>query len=102
MPDLLLKPGFRGVWDRRFAVAVRRTAPTGYHLGPLGEIDRAALGIRAPGHATAVAAALPALRRRGKIVAIHGVEGRDLPDWIELRSLPEARLARPPLFPEFI
>jgi tRNA(Ile)-lysidine synthase len=101
LPDLPLRPGLLAEWDHRFRVNVRKSAPSGHVLGALGEADRARLGLRAAGHPPSVAAALPAIRRRGKVVAVLGFDALPWPGWITLDSALEARIARPPLFPEF-
>ncbi len=96
LPDLVLTPGLRAAWDHRYSVVVKKGAPTGYHIGALGEFDRARLKFRAPGHPPSVAAALPALRRRGRLVAVLDA----MPDWLTLTPRLGERLLRPPLFPD--
>jgi tRNA(Ile)-lysidine synthase len=79
LPTLPLKPGASLVWDHRYAVAVAKDAPTGLTVGPVS----ATLPV-------------PALRRRGKVVAF----AAPLPAWVTMRPILAERLRRPPLFPD--
>lgn len=106
LPAIRIRAGQSVTWDGRFLV----TGPTGMkgaslELGALGTAGRAdvrrragaALGDLPPG----AVAALPVLRRRGKIVAFPrslGLKG-DVSFAIQPRA--GKRLKQPPLFPDF-
>lgn len=102
LEQLPLGPGFRGVWDHRFAVSAGPELPRGMVLGALGEADRRALKPRLATDAPpAAVAALPALRRHGRLVAVPPLGFGPLPAGVSVVEIVSRRLARPPLFPEF-
>jgi tRNA(Ile)-lysidine synthase len=99
--SLAVKPGFAGLWDRRFSVDVGGGRTAGLTLGPLGEAGRRGLGAVAAGVPAGALAALPALRRGGRVVAAPGVGGVEGAGWpMAARPLVAERLAEPPLFPD--
>lgn len=99
LPTVKVKAGFAGTWDHRFAVAVGKGAPVGLTLGPLGESGRREIGAVSGTRPAGALAALPALRRRGKVVAVPSLsEGEAFP--VTVRPILLDRLRRPPLFPD--
>ncbi len=70
LPELEVWPGFSGLWDHRFAVRIDRAPGGGLALGPLGEAGRRQLGEAGQGAAPAILAALPALRRQDRVLAV--------------------------------
>jgi tRNA(Ile)-lysidine synthase len=103
LPAIALKAGFRGVWDHRFAVEVRDGAPPGFTLGPLGEADRVRAQPGSRRYPRNALAALPALRRRGKVVAIFPIFSSFPPGSapiVAVRAILGERLGRPMLFPD--
>ncbi len=101
---LALRPGTTLVWDRRFAVITGRSAPAGLTVAVLG-----AEGCRTIGPDRGLAplgalAALPAVYRRGRIVAVPALghfakSAKGLQ--VTIRPIVAERLAEPPLFPDF-
>ena len=103
LPTIALKPGFRGFWDHRFAVEVGKGAPAGLSLGPLGEAGRREFGPFDQDHPVGAVAALPALRRRGRIVGVAPFSSGFPPgaaSSVTVRAILGERLRRPPLFPD--
>lgn len=99
-----LKRGRTIVWDRRFRVEAGRTLPAGLVVGALGEDGRREIGAGGGLAPRGSLAALPAVRRRGRIVAVPAVgyfansaKGLD----VSIRPIVGERLAAPPLFPDF-
>jgi hypothetical protein len=85
-------------------VVVGAEAPTGLSVGPLGEAGRRLVGAYAGALPAGALAALPAVRQRGRIVAVPalaylGRGGDNLP--VTVRPLVAERLCEPPLFPDF-
>ncbi len=104
LPSATVKAGFDGVWDHRFRVTVGKGAPAGLILGPLGEEGRRQVGGKAGSAPAGALAALPALRKGGRILAVpplcYSDRGRrPLP--VSVHSVVGERLAEPPLFPDF-
>ena len=104
LPSLAVKSGFSGTWDHRFTIEIGAGAPAGLTLGPLGEDGRRGLGELARAAPPGALAALPALRRRGAILAVpsllYWATGvRQFP--VSVRSIVKARLAEPLRFPDF-
>lgn len=99
-----LKAGFDGTWDGRFRVTVGRGALAGLTLGPLGEAGRRHIGERAGTLPAAALAAVPAIRRRGRTVAVPSL-GYTAPGSgalpVVVRPVVGERLSTPPLFPDF-
>ena len=103
LSTIALKPGFRGFWDHRFAVEVGKGAPAGLSLGPLGEAGRREFGPFDQDHPVGAVAALPALRRRGRIVGVAPFSSGFPPgaaSSVTVRAILGERLRRPPLFPD--
>jgi tRNA(Ile)-lysidine synthase len=103
LPTTALAGGYAGTWDHRFRVAVGRHHLDGLTLGPLGEAGRIALGLSLDGTPAAAVAALPALRRRGKVVAVPAVGHASLAaSALDLTVTPivAERLAEPRRFPD--
>jgi tRNA(Ile)-lysidine synthase len=99
LPTVEVKVGFAGIWDHRFAVAVGKGAQGGLTLGPLGEAGRREVGAKAGIHPAGALAALPAFRRKGKVVAVPSLEPLEgFPATV--RPIVAERLQRPPLFPD--
>jgi tRNA(Ile)-lysidine synthase len=99
LPTVKVKVGFAGIWDHRFAVAVGKGAQAGLTLGPLGEAGRREVGARAGIHPAGALAALPAFRRKGKIVAVPSLQPLEgFP--AAVRPIVAERLQLPPLFPD--
>jgi len=104
LPTMALKVGFDGVWDHRFQVAVGKDAPGGLTIGPLGEDGRRLVGAYAGNLPAGALAAVPAIRRRQKLLAVPALDyvaggGEALP--VTLSPAVAVRLRRPPLFPDF-
>lgn len=69
LPVLDVPPGFAGVWDGRYRVAIAADGPAGLSLGALGT-ERPG-GWRRPGRLpAAAAAALPAFYATGRLVSV--------------------------------
>jgi tRNA(Ile)-lysidine synthase len=105
LPEIHAKPGFYGVWDGRFRVEIGVGAPTGLRLAALGEAGRRLIGARSGGMAADGAlAALPALWRRGRVLAVPGLDffAGGARFSVEFRSVLPDRLAVPPKFPDFL
>jgi tRNA(Ile)-lysidine synthase len=103
LPTLALRAGSSGAWDNRFQVSVAADAQRGLTLGGLGETGRRGLDVRPAGVPAAAVAALPAIRRRGRLIAVPAVgwgEGEGV-SGVRLTPVVARRLARPPLFPDF-
>jgi len=99
LPTAKVKAGVAIVWDHRFAVAVGKGAPLGLTLGALGEAGRREIGARAGVHPAGALAALPAFRRKGKVVAVPLLQpGEGFPATV--RQILGDRLQHPPLFPD--
>jgi len=103
-PTVTVKAGHEGTWDHRFRVAVGAGAPAGLWVGPLGEEGRRLVGAYAGQWPAAALATLPAVRRRGKLVAVPtlgyaGPGGEGLP--VAVSPVLGERLSVPPLFPDF-
>jgi tRNA(Ile)-lysidine synthase len=100
LPGVTVKPGFSGVFDRRFTVSVEEGGPAGLKLGLLGEEGRRSVGATAGAHPAGALAALPAFRRNGRIIAVPALGyGAGTPP-ATARQIVADRLARPPLFPD--
>ncbi len=104
LPNVVAKPGYRGVWDGRFCIEVGPEAPSSLRLAALGEDGRKAIGAKAGRAAAGALAALPALWRGTKLRAVpsldyyYGGAGFE----VNCRSVLSDRLAVPPLFPDFL
>lgn len=102
--SVALAPGARIVWDSRFAVRAGGSAPAGLTVAALGEEGRRALGIGRDRGPPGALAALPAVRRRGRIIALPslGIFGKPAAG-LDVVACPIVgqRLAQPPLFPDF-
>ncbi len=100
-----LKAGYDGVWDHRFRVVAGEGMPSGMVLGPLGEEGRRSVGATAGAAPAGALAALPALRRRDRILAVPQISYVDAnlsgPLPVEVHAVVAKRLAEPPLFPDF-
>jgi tRNA(Ile)-lysidine synthase len=106
LPSLPVGPGYAGVWDRRFAVAVGEGAPAGLTLGPLGEAGRRDVGATAANLTdcrvpVGALAALPAIRKGHEILAVPVFRKARAPLSATFRCILGERLSRPPLFPDF-
>ncbi len=104
LPEMPIPPGFAGTWDRRFAVAIPKGAPEGLSVAALGEEGRRELGAIVADVPPAALAAVPAIRRGRRILAVPslGYAAKGSPTLkAEVRSLLGERLAEPPLFPDF-
>jgi tRNA(Ile)-lysidine synthase len=101
--SLTLAPGSVARWDGRFAVAVAAGAPPGMTLAALGEEARRGLEERPVGVPAAAVAALPAVRRHGRVVAVPPLGWGDagVLAAVTVRCVVGERLAEPPLFPDF-
>ncbi len=102
LPPVALAPGAAVVWDHQFSVSVERMAPQGLTVAALGEAGRRAIGVRVAAPPGAVAA-LPAILRRGRIVAVPTLDYYAESLWsadLVVRPLLAHRLADPPLFPD--
>lgn len=104
LPEIAVKPGYEGVWDGRFRVAVGADAPSGLKLAALGEAGRRAIGARAGTAAAGALAALPALWRNRRVRAVPALDYfAEGPRFTaESRSVLPARLAAPPNFPDIL
>ncbi len=96
-----VRPGATVVWDGRFRIRAGRSAPAGLTVAALGEDGRRAIG-RGPAPRGALAA-LPAVSRRGRLVAVptlgyfaKAAKGLD----VTICPILGQRLAAPPLFPD--
>jgi len=104
LPVVALKAGFEGIWDHRFRVAAGRGVPRGLTLGPLGEEGRRAVAAGAGKAPAGALAALPALSRGGRIVAVPPlchVDANNDGLAVDVRAVVGERLKEPPLFPDF-
>jgi len=105
LPEIGVKPGYRGLWDGRFRVEIGADAPIGLRLAALGEAGRRALGVRSSGTVAAGAlAALPALWRGARLRAVPGLDyfADGVRFSVESGSVLPERLAAPPRFPDFL
>ena len=103
LPTIAIAGGYTGTWDHRFRVTVGHHGLSGLTLGPLGEDGRIAVGASAGGVPASALAALPALRRGGKIVAVPGLSYASLAAPaldVAVTSILAERLAEPPRFPD--
>ncbi len=100
LPEVNLVPGDSIVWDHRFVVEVERRAPKGLVVGPLGEEGRRAIGATGTLHPVGAVAALPAITREGRLIAVPSLGWGDVHGAVTIRSIVGERLARPPLFPD--
>ena len=104
LPNVTVQPGFKGVFDHRFAISIGvpggEPGPARLTVGPLGEEGRRAVKAPAGIHPAGALAALPAFRRNGRIIAVPalGYGVGNLP--VTIRQIVGDRLARPPLFPD--
>ena len=103
LPTISIGGGYAGAWDHRFRVAAGSHGFSGLTLGPLGEEGRIAIGARAEGTPAGALAALPALRRGAKIVAVPALSyatmtapGLD----VTVTAILAERLAELPRFPD--
>ncbi len=103
-PAAILKPGTTVVWDHRFQVSAGRTAPTGLSIAALGEDGRRAVDAPRGLRPRAALAALPAITRRGRLLAApslgyfaRAAKGLD----VTVCPILMQRLGEPPLFPGF-
>jgi tRNA(Ile)-lysidine synthase len=95
-----VRAGFAGLFDHRFVVSVGKGAPAGLTLAPLGEEGRRSVAEMPRGIPAGAAATLPALWRRGKLVAVPSLSGPNAPFPMAARSILAERLRRAPLFPD--
>ncbi len=100
---VVLKPGTTVVWDRRFRLSAGRSVPAGLAVAALGEAGRRAIGAGRGLAPRAALAALPAITRRGRTVAVptlgffaRSAKGLD----VSVGPVLMQRLAEPPLFPD--
>ncbi len=101
---LALKPGTAVVWDHRFRVGVERLAPPGLTVAALGEAGRRAIGLKRLEVPAGAVAALPAILRRGRIVAVPSLDHYMGTTWgadLAVRPILADRLSEPQLFPDF-
>ncbi len=103
-PAIALKRGATIVWDSRFELSAGRALPAGLAVVALGEDGRRAIGAGRGLQPRGALAALPAIRRRGRIVAVptlgyfaNSAKGLD----VTICPILGQRLAAPPLFPDF-
>lgn len=73
VPELVLTPGLRGVWDHRFTVSVARDAEPGLRVAALGRA-RLTEEARADGVPAAVRATLPGVFRGDALIAIPSLD----------------------------
>lgn len=104
LPEIAVKPGYKGVWDGRFRVSVGADAPPGLKLAALGEAGRRAIGARAGTAAAGALAVLPALWQKRRVRAVPALDFfADGPRFAaESCSVLPARLAAPPKFPDVL
>jgi tRNA(Ile)-lysidine synthase len=100
LPTLPMRPGATFIWDHRFEVTAGKTTPAGVTIGPLGEEDRREIGAAAGTHAAGALAAIPVLRRKGRIVAAPLLSREEPSIPVTVRSILGERLRQPPLFPD--
>ncbi len=98
-----LKPGTTIVWDRRFQVSAGPSVPAGLTVAALGEAQRREIGAGRGLAPPAALAALPAIERRERAIAVpslgfftNSAKGLD----VAIGQILEKRLAEPPLFPD--
>ncbi len=99
-----LRPGATIVWDRRFQVSAGHSAPAGLTVAALGEDGRRSVGASRGLAPRAALAALPALKRRTRIVAVPALGYFASPfKALDVAICPilGQRLTQPPLFPDF-
>ncbi len=104
LPQVRPAAGTPCVWDHRFTVTVGEGAPAGLTLGALGEAGRRAIGLKVAGVPAAALAALPAIRRGDRVLAVPaaGFVAPGRRRWtVAARAIVADRLAEPPLFPDF-
>lgn len=106
LPEIPAKPGFEGVWDHRFHVALGAGAPSGLLVRALGEEGRRAVGAGGAGlHAAGALAAVPAFWRGSALLAVPllgYVADEGVISGATSRSVLAERLAEPPRFPDFL
>ena len=97
-----VRVGFSGIFDHRFAVTVGAGAPSGLLLQALGEAGRRLAAGRAGtgGHPPGAVAALPALWRRGKVVAVPSLLPGAAGFPVTVEPVLAERLSHAPLFPD--
>jgi tRNA(Ile)-lysidine synthase len=100
-----VRPGSRGVWDHRFAFEAAARSPAGLTIGPPsgGESPKREPG--AGNYSVGMRAALPVLRRRGKVLAAFPISSSFPPilaSSVTIWAILGERLRRPPLFPDAI
>jgi tRNA(Ile)-lysidine synthase len=106
LPSLPVAAGHSAIWDNRFAVAIGAGAPAGLTVGPLGEDGRREVGATAANRKdgrvpVGALVALPAIRQGHEILAAPVFRRGRTPFPVAFRSVLPARLAIPPLFPDF-
>ena len=102
-PAVALKPGTAIVWDHRFQVSAGPSLAAGLSVAALGDEGRRAIGAGGGLQPRAALAALPAIRRRGRTVAVptlgfftNSAKGLD----VAVSPILRQRLSAPPLFPD--
>ena len=98
-----VRPGAAIVWDRRFRVTAGQSVPKGLCVGALGAEGHSAISIGRGLAPLGALAALAALKRRGRIVAVPalGIFASAINQLdVEIRPILSERLATPPLFPD--
>jgi tRNA(Ile)-lysidine synthase len=102
LPSIALRKGFAGRWDHRFAFVAAPDLPGGLTLSGLGEEGRRMVGIRPDKVPAAAVAALPAVWKGSRLVAVPSLgwtAGTVSP--VRLTAIVGERLMEPPLFPDF-
>lgn len=92
LPTVAVAPGYAGLWDNRFRIAVADVPIEDLTIGPLGEEGRRAAGLTGSGRAAHMRV-LPAFRLGGEVVAVPPL-GVRLGPGRELRLEAECVLAR--------
>ncbi len=75
LPVIPVRGVFAGVWDHRFHLEVRHAGDTGLEVGPLGLTGTRKAGSIPSGLPRGAVAALPAIRRREKLVGVPVLDG---------------------------
>jgi tRNA(Ile)-lysidine synthase len=105
LPTMAVKPGSSGVWDHRFAFEASADSPAGLTIGPgpPGGAENPKREDGARSYSVGMRAALPVLRRRGRVLAAFPISPSFPPILappVTVRAILGERLRRPPLFPD--
>ncbi len=100
LASIRLKAGPPLIYDHRFRVTIGRGLPPGLTLGPLGETGRSEAGLKATAGPIGALDALPAIRRKGRLVAIPSLSWARATVPVAIGQIVAERLAEPPLFPD--